>query len=143
MLEGMTRQRGMVHLNIQFEILIQTVLTEKSDHSSSIVIILMFGGLAGFGFDKEYPFETLTACIITRHGQKTTQMIQLTPHISIQQGHITFTPAPEYIILSSQCNGGIEGIFYLCTGIGQSGKIRIGRSPVHITWIRKHVSRTP
>ena len=114
----------MVHFNVQFEILVQSILTKKTDHGGRIVIVLMFGGFAGFGFNEESAFEPLLAGVVPRHGEKTGQMVEFPFHIRVEEGHIPFPSAPEYIILPSQFNGGIEGVLDL------SARIEIGRAHV-------------
>ena len=67
MLEGMPRQGGVVHLYIQFEILVKSVMPEKSDHGFSIIIILVLAGFHGFWFDQEGPVKSLFSSVVTGH----------------------------------------------------------------------------
>ena len=42
MLEGMTRQGGVVDFDIELEIVEQIVLTQKANHCFAVVVVLMF-----------------------------------------------------------------------------------------------------
>ena len=59
MREGMARERGVVHLDVQFEILQQIELAQKPNHGGGVEIILVLCRLAGFRFDEQRALETL------------------------------------------------------------------------------------
>ncbi len=139
----MPGQRGVIDLDIQFEILIEIMRTKKTDNRFGIHIILMFGRLHGFRLDEEIPLEAFRTGIIARQGQHHGQMFLFTFHVGIQQTHVTFTSAPEHIVLSSKFNGGIQRIFDLRGGISHTLKIGIGGRSVHITFVAENVGRSP
>src|SRR5580765_7670175 len=114
----MTGKRCMIYLNVQFKIFVQSIMTQKSNNSGRIVIVLMFGRFTRFWFDKKYTFESLFPRIITGKSKKFCQVILFAFHICVEQGHVSFSSSPEYIILTTQCNGSIQCILYLCSCIG-------------------------
>ena len=70
-------------------------------------------------------------------------MLDFALHVGVQERHIAFTTTPEYVVFATQRNGCVDGIFHLRTGVGQHGKVGVGRGPVHVARVRKHVGRSP
>src|SRR5690606_34814607 len=100
MLERMSCQCRMVYFDIQFEIFIQSMLSQKANYRSCIVIILMLGRLHRLRLDEECSFETILSSIVPCYSKELSKMLSLTLHICIEQRHIAFTTSPEHIILT-------------------------------------------
>src|SRR5690606_31034329 len=73
-LEGMLRQRGVIHLDVQLEIVEEIEFSEKRDHGSSVKVILMLGGFHRLGLDKESSLEAIAATVVTRRMQESGEM---------------------------------------------------------------------
>ena len=52
MLEGMTSQRGVIGFDIKFEILVQAVIPQETNHRSCIKVILVLGRFLWLGFNR-------------------------------------------------------------------------------------------
>src|SRR5687768_1280186 len=126
MLEGMSGKCCMVHLGVYFKVFVQPVMTEKTDNSRAIIIVLVFGWFTWLWFNKEHPFKPLFTCIVARHTEEPSKVIHLPLHVCVKQRHITFTSTPENIVFTTECNCCVDGIFDLCCGVGKSMKIGIG-----------------
>src|SRR4051794_14735802 len=103
----------------------------------------MLGRFAWFWFNKKHTLESLFPCIFLCHIQEPAKVIYFSFHICVQQTHITLTPTPEYVVLATKRNCCIQCIFYLCTSIGNRGKIRVGGSSIHITRVTEYIGSTP
>src|SRR5690606_9858737 len=99
MLEGMPSQRGVVHLQVEFEIIQEVVLPEETDYRCGIIIVLVLGWFAGLGFNEKRAFETLLARVIPGGMQHPCKMLLFTLHVGIQQRHISLTATPKHVIL--------------------------------------------
>jgi hypothetical protein len=119
----------------ELEIFLQAELPEKSDHCCRIEIVLMFAGFHWFGFNQECAFPSLFPGIVACHCQKTAHVLQFPFHVGIEQAHITFTATPENVIFAPQCDGRVNGILNLGSGIGKYMNVGIGGSAVHITGV--------
>ena len=133
----------MVHFNIHLKILIQTILTQESDNGLCIYIVLMLGWFHWFGLNEECTLETFSTSIVTGHTQHRCQMVFLPLHIGIKQAHISFAAAPEYIILTTQLDGGIDGILDLYDSTSHHIEIGIRSSTIHIALVPKDIGRAP
>src|SRR5690606_5835518 len=100
MLEGMSSQSSVVHFQIEFKVLIQTVMSQEADHSRRIIVILVLGWFHGLRLDQESPGETLLTAIISGHGEELGQMFRFPFHVCVEKGHIAFPAAPEYIVFA-------------------------------------------
>ena len=143
MFERMSCKGGMIHFDIHFEVLIQSVSLQEADNCLCIDIILMLCRFHGFRFNQESALETTCTSIITGNGQHLCQMFFFAFLISIQQRHIPFASTPKDIIRTSQFNGGINRILYLDSGTGHNIKIGIGGCAVHVTRVAEYIGRSP
>ena len=69
MLECMSGQGSVVYLDIQGEILVQSIMAKETDHGLRIHVILMFRRFHRFRLDQERTLETVLTAIITGHRQ--------------------------------------------------------------------------
>ena len=141
--ESVTSQCCVIHFKIQFEIFFQSVAFQKSDNCFCIVIVLVFCRLHRFWFDKESSLETLASCIVARHCKEPCKVFFLTFHIGVKKAHITFSSAPENIIFATKRNRCINRIFHLSSSASHNIEVWIGRSTVHISFVRKNVCCSP
>ena len=59
MFHSMARESRVVGFQIEFDVVFKSVGTDETDAGSCIEIVLVFGGLLGFGFKKELVLELL------------------------------------------------------------------------------------
>ena len=104
MLESMTRQGSVINFNIQFKITIKAIMAQEAYHCCSVIIVLVLCRFHWLGLYQEGTFETTTPPVITCHSQHHCHMIKFALHISIEEGHISFSSAPEDIIFATQRN---------------------------------------
>ncbi len=70
-------------------------------------------------------------------------MLLLAFHVSVEQGHISLTAAPEHVALAAQSDGCVHGVLDLQHSVCSSVKIRVGRGTVHIARVSEHVCSAP
>ena len=112
----MSGQGGVIDFDIEFEIFVQSVITQEPDNRFGIEIVLVLGRFHRFGFDEEGSLETFGTGIITRFGKHHGQVFLFAFHVGIQQRHISFATTPEHIVFAAQLNGGVNGILNLGSG---------------------------
>ena len=143
MLESVTCQSCVIHLDIYFEILIQTMSFQEADYSFRIYVILMFSRFHRFRFDQESTFETTGTGIVTSNRQHLCKVFFFTFLICVQKRHIAFTTTPKHIILSAKFNRCINRIFDLNSSTSYYIEVRIGSCTVHIAGVTEYISSTP
>ncbi|CAH0323988.1 hypothetical protein SRABI106_04482 [Rahnella aquatilis] len=139
----MTRQCGVVGLDIHFDLFFQAKLFQEAIDGSNIIIILMLGRFLRFRFDQQGALEANFVFVLNDHLHEATQLFAFLTKISIEQGFVAFTAAPQHVIFSPQLFGGIHGVHNLRCGPGINFWIRIGRRACAVTWIGEAVSCTP
>ena len=139
----MSCQSCVIYFNIQFKIVLQTMLFQKCNYRLRVIIVLVLSWFHRFWFNQESTFKTLLATIIASHCKKLPHVRQLTFSIGIMQCHISFSSTPKNVVRSTQRNGCIYSIFNLHTGICNNTKVGISCCTIHITWIRKNVCGSP
>jgi len=85
MLEGVTCKRGVVGLDVELEVLVETVGMEESDTGGAVEIVLVLCGLLRLGLDEELALEADILCIIDSHLEEGGQMVLLTSEIGVDQ----------------------------------------------------------
>ena len=141
--EGMTGKGGVVHFDVHLEVLVQAVSFEESDNRLGIDIILVLAGLHGFRFDEERSFEALGTCIVACHGEHGCHVFLLALLVGIEQTHIAFASTPENVVLSTEFNGGIDGVLDLHDSTGNNVEVGIGRGSVHVTLVAEDIGCSP
>src|SRR5690606_36363803 len=117
-IHGVVSQGRVIGFDIQFEIFIQTVMTQEADNGFAVEIVLVLGRLHWLGFDQEVAFETISTTVITSHSQEARHMLLLTLDVSVEQAHVTFATAPEHIVFTTECNSRVDSVFQLRTSKG-------------------------
>lgn len=125
MVERVPRKRGVIHLDIDLEILIEAVMAQETDHRLGIVIVLVLGRLHRFRLDQEGSFETVFTGVIARHREHHRQMVLLAFHVGIEQRHIPLAAAPKDIILAAERDRCVDCVLDLRAGISHCRKIGI------------------
>src|SRR5690606_7961530 len=116
-------ERCVVSFQIQFKIFVQAMLTQKADNGCAIEVVLMFGRLHWFWLDEESTFKALATSVVACHGQEARHVLLLTLHVGVEQAHVTFTAAPEYVVFAIKRDGCIERVLQLRTSVGNDFEI--------------------
>ena len=139
MLEGMTCQRSVVHLNIDLEVLIQSVGFEETDNGLGIHIILVFARLHWLGLNEESTLESLRTSIVSRHTEHSSHVLFLTLLVSVEKRHIALATAPEHIVLCAEFDTCVNSVLNLHDSTSHYIKIRVGARTVHVTGMPKDI----
>ena len=77
MLEIQTRQRCVIDLDVNLDLLRQPITLQESEHGGHIVIVLVFGRLERLRLDENRAFEADAVFVIHHHGEKPAVLIEL------------------------------------------------------------------
>ena len=143
MLDGMSGQGGVVRLNVQLEVIDQSVGPQKVQTSGRIRIILVGGRFFRFGLNVKLPLETDLLFVVDSHVQEGGEVIQLALHVGVQQRRIPFAPTPKRVAFSVELSRHIHRLLDLRGRIRKHIRIRTGRRSLLITRMRKKTGRAP
>ena len=143
MLEGVSRECGVVHLDIHLEVLVQSVRLEESDDRLRVHVVLVLGGFHGLGLDEEGASESLGAGIVACLGKHHGQVFLLAFLVSIEQTHVSLASAPEDVVLATQFDGCVDSVLNLHRRACHHIKVGVGSRTVHVALVSKHVGRAP
>src|SRR5690606_4916043 len=110
---------------------------------SRIVVVLVLGGLARLRFNEKCSFKALATGIVARTMQHPGKMFLLALHIGIEQGHVSLTAAPEYVVFTAKGDGRIQRRLDLSTGVRHCSEIGVGGRAIHVAFVGKEVCRAP
>lgn len=141
--ERMAGQRGVVHLDVDLEVLVQPVSAQEADYRLCIDVILVLHRLHGFRLDKERSLETLRTGVVARHAQHRGHVLLLALHVGVQQRHVALAAAPEDVAVAAQLDRRVDGVLDLQHRACRSVEIGIRRGAVHVAGVPEDVGRTP
>ena len=143
MMERVASQRGVVRLNVNLNLFLQSELFQETINCGDIVIILMFCRLLRFWLNQQRPLEASFMFMLDHHLHKAANLLALLTQIGIQQGFIAFAPAPQHIVFAAQGFGGLHGAADLRRRPGKNLRIGISGSTRTIARMGKAVCRAP
>ena len=130
-LHGVPRQRGVVGLDVQFEILEQVIFAQEIQAGRRVGIVLVLGRFLGLGLDVELALEPDALLVVDRQVQERAQVIQLAFHVGVQQGAVTFPPAPEDVARAAEIVGDFDGFLHLRRRVGEHVRVAARGRAVH------------
>ncbi|OPZ09935.1 MAG: hypothetical protein BWZ10_02512 [candidate division BRC1 bacterium ADurb.BinA364] len=139
----MAGQRGVVGLDVQFEILLQAEFEKEGVAIAGVEVVLMLGRLLGLGLDHQLAVEPDLFLVVHGHAHETPHVLQFAFHVGVEQRVIAFASSPENITLSAQFHRDFHRLLHLAGGVGEDGWIRIGRGAGHEAAVRKGVGCAP
>ncbi len=143
MLEGVAGECGVVHLDVYLEIVFEAVGLEEADHCLGVDVILVLGGFHGLGLDEECALEALGACVVACHGEHHGQVFLFTLLVGVEEAHIAFAAAPEYVVAAAERDGGVDGVLDLYGCACHNVEVGIGGGAVHVAAVAEYVGCAP
>ncbi len=143
MLESVAGKGGVIHLDVDLEVLVKSVGAEETDNGLGVHIVLMLGRLHRLRLDEERAFETAGASIVTGSLEHLCEMVFLSLHLSVEKTHVALAASPEDVIRSSKLDSRINGVLDLHSSTGDNIEVRIGGGTVHIPSVTKHIGGSP
>ncbi len=70
-------------------------------------------------------------------------MLLLTLLICVEQAHVAFTTTPEHVVLTAECDSGVDSILDLNGSTCNNVEVRISGSTIHIACVAEYVGCTP
>ena len=139
----MAGESGVVHFDVNLEVLVETMCFQEADHGFGVYIVLMFGGFHRLWLDQECTGETFGAGIVAGHGQHGCQMFLFALLVGIEQAHVAFAASPEHIVLSAKCNCSVDSVLYLHGGTCHNVEIGVGGCSVHVACMAEYIGGAP
>ena len=96
-----------------------------------------------FRFNQECTLEAFSASVVASHTKHSSHMFFFTLLVSVEQAHVTFAAAPEYIVLCTKFDTGIDSILNLYDSASHNIEVGVSRSTVHITLVAEYVGSRP
>eukprot|EP01136_Pigoraptor_vietnamica_P010455 Opistho-1_new@48096 len=142
-LEAVSRQRGVVGLDVQLDVLFEVELPEEAIHGGTVEVVLVFGRLQRLGLDQQLPLEADLVLVVHHHLHEAAQLPALAQQVGVEQGVITFAAAPHHIVGAAQLLRGVERAEHLRRRVGENFGIRVARRAGRVTRMAEQVGRSP
>src|SRR5687768_8633955 len=98
----MTGERRVIGLDVELEMLLESVRAQKCDPARDIEVVLMLRRLLGLRLDEKLDFEANRFRVVHGHVKKRAEMILLTLEVGVEQGLVAFAAAPENVVLTAK-----------------------------------------
>ena len=140
---GMTGQRGVVGFQIQFEVVLQVIRSQEIHARRRIAVILMLGRLFRFRLDQKLTGKPDLFGVVDGHVKEFAEVVQFPFHVGVVKVLITFTAAPEDIVLAAKPVRHLHRLFHLRRRVRVYVGVAGGGGAVHETRVREHVGGAP
>jgi len=141
--EAVARQRGVVGLDVELEVLVQTVRAQEADAGRAVEIVLVLHRFHRLGLDEEVAGEADAAPVVAGRGQEPRHVLLLALHLRVVQAGVALAAAPEHVVRAAQCHRRIQRRLDLHRSARDDGEVRVGRCTVHVARVREQVRRAP
>ena len=118
-LEAVPRERGVVRLDVELEMLFEAEGAEEGDAARDVEIVLVFRRLLRLRLDQELTLEADALGVIDRQVQERSKVVLFAFQIGVEQRLVALAPAPENIVLAAEFLGDFERLLHLRGGIGE------------------------
>ena len=142
-LEGVARECRVVHFNVYFYFVLETVFEQEAVDGGAVEVVLVFGGFVGFGLDEDGAFVADFVFVFNDHVEEATELVDLLGHFGVEEGFVAFASAPEYVVFAVEFVGGFDAVFYLGGGVGEYFWIGVGACAGHVAWVAEKVGGAP
>ena len=143
MLIAMTRQCRMIWLDVKLEMLVETVRFQEANHCLRVIVVLMLGGLFGFGLEQELTLEPDLLFVLDGHVQKGGHVVELLSNVRIQQRLVALASAPKHKTLAAKSMRHIEHLLDLSARMSKAMHVGTRRGAVHVARVTKKIRRAP
>ena len=106
-----------VGLDVEFDVLLESVLADEIEAGRRVEVVLVLGRLFGLGLEQELPLEADRLGEIDRHVHEAGQVIELTLHVGVVEVGVPLAASPEDIVHAPQFVRDLDRLFYLRRGV--------------------------
>ena len=143
MFEAVARECGMVAFDVDFDVLLQAVTAQEAVNRGDVVVVLVLGGFARFGFDEDGALEADFVFVFDHHVHETPELVQLLADARVEQGFVTFAATPEHIVGTAEFQCGVHRFFDLQGGEGEDFRVGVGGRAAHEAPVAEQVGGAP
>lgn len=143
MLGRVTRQRRVIGLNVEFEMLRQPVLVQEGDTGLGVVIVLVFARFAGLGFEEELRLVALSRFVVQGHFEHGRHVVAFFFHVGIQEGMIALSSTPKDVVRTPELVVYVHDLLDLGRRVTKDVYIGTRHGAVHVAGVTKEVLRRP
>ena len=133
----------MALLDIDPDLIFQTVAFQEAVYRGDVVIILMFCRLLRFRLDQDRAGETDPVLVFDNHVQKSAKLVHFLTDVGVQQRFIALTATPQDIVLATKTMRGVNAAFHRRGRIGHHLRVWVGGGTRHEAAMAEQIGRTP
>ncbi len=142
-LEAVTRERRVVHLDVDLDLALEAVLLQERQYVGDVVVVLVLGRLVGLRLDQDRALEADLVLVLDDELHEAAELVRLAGEIGVEQGLVALASAPEHVVGPAQPMCGLEAMLDLRRRPGEDGRVGVGRGPRRIARVPEQVCRAP
>ena len=121
----------------------QVVPLQERVNGGDVVVVLVLRRLERLRFEEDRAVESDALLVLDDERQEAGQLIELTPHVGVEQCLVAFASAPQHVVVATQPMCGFEAVGHLAGGEGEDLRIRVGGRARLIARIGEQVGGAP
>ena len=141
--ERMAGESGVVVLDIEFILFLQSVFLQERVGVRAVEIVHVLHRLARLRLDQENSLEADFVLILGEHREESGILLELLPDVGVQDRLIPFPAAPEDVVVPLELMRDVHRLFHLGAGAGKNFHVGVRRGARHIAGMPRQVGRSP
>ena len=141
--EVVARQRGVVDLDVDLDLVLEPVLLEEGEHRRDVVVVLVLGRLHRLRLDEQRALEADRVLVLDHHVQEAAELIELAFHVGVEQRVVALASAPEDVVGATETVGGRQAVRDLGGRVLEHRRVGVGGGAGHEPRVRERVGRAP
>jgi hypothetical protein len=141
--KAVSRERGVVHLDVELELVFESVLLEEGVHGRGVVIVLVLRGLVGLGFDQERPLESDRVLVLGHEGEEAPELVELAAKVGVEKCLVALAPTPEHVVGAAEPVRRLEHVLHLGGRVREDVGVRVGGGTGGVARMTEQVRGAP
>ncbi|KAJ8552584.1 hypothetical protein ON010_g9962 [Phytophthora cinnamomi] len=137
------RERRVVGLDVELEVVLQAVGVQEGDDRGGVVVVLVLHGLARLGLDEELEGGAQLLLVGHHELEEGGHVVQLHLHVGVEDALEALAAAPEDEVLAAQLERDLHGLLDARRRVREHLHVRVGAGAVHEAAVAEEVGGPP
>ena len=143
MVEAVPGQGGVVGLQVEPHLALQTVPGQEPGDRGHVVVVLVLGRLGRLGLDQDGAGEPDPVLVLHHQVEEAGQLGLLAGEVGVEQGVVALAATPQHVVRPAHPVGRLQHVAHLGGGHGEDLGVGVGRGTGGVARVGEQVRRPP
>ncbi len=141
--EVVAAERRMVDLDVDLDVVLESVVLEEPVDGGRVVVVLVLGGFLRLRLDQDRALEPDLVLVVHHHLQEATELIELLGHVGVEEHLVALAAAPQHVVGAAEAVGGVDAVLHLRRGVGEDVGVGVGGGAGRIAGVHECLRGAP